>query len=122
MQPSRASSEVSALRKLAAVPTANGLVTRLAVADLQRRGIELDPLLSQAGLSFTALANGQRVTAMSRIDFLRLVSGALKDNWIGLTLAAGFDLREWGMLYYVAASAHRLGDALQRLQRYVQIG
>jgi AraC-like DNA-binding protein len=107
---------------LAAVPTANGLITRLAVADLQRHGIDPASLLSQAGLSSAALANRHRITATSQIDFLRLVSRALKDNWIGLTLAADFDLREWGMLYYAAASAHRLGDALQRLQRYVQIG
>ena len=50
------------------------------------------------------------------------MSDAVADDWIGLTLAADFDLREMGMLYYVAASSHRLGDALQRLERYARLG
>ena len=50
------------------------------------------------------------------------MSRAVADDWIGLTLAADFDLREMGMLYYVAASSHRLGDALQRLERYARLG
>ena len=36
---------------------------------------------------------------------------------IGLTLAKDFDLREIGMLYYVAASSKTLGDALRRIER-----
>ncbi|MCC2688577.1 MAG: hypothetical protein K0S21_1380 [Rhizobiaceae bacterium] len=57
-----------------------------------------------------------------QIEFLRLVSDAVADDWIGLTLAADFDLREMGMLYYVAASSQRLGDALHRLERYARLG
>ena len=55
------------------------------------------------------------------IDFLERVSRALKDDWLGLTLAADFDLREMGMLYYVAASSQRFGDALKRLDRYERV-
>ncbi len=55
------------------------------------------------------------------IDFLERASRAVEDDWLGVTLAADFDLREIGMLYYVAASSRRFGDALKRLERYVSI-
>ncbi|MBZ9653827.1 AraC family transcriptional regulator ligand-binding domain-containing protein [Phyllobacterium lublinensis] len=45
----------------------------------------------------------------------------VEDDWFGLTLANDFDLRELGLLYYVAASSERLGDALKRLDRYERI-
>ncbi|WP_288142177.1 AraC family transcriptional regulator [Mesorhizobium sp.] len=99
-----------------------GLASRLAVAHLECRGINPGPLLKQAGLSATALTDHNRISVMGQIDFLGLVSRAVADDWIGLTLAADFDLREMGMLYYVAASSHRLGDALQRLERYARLG
>ena len=112
----------SALRRLVAAPTATGLASRLAVAHLERRGINPGPLLKQAGLSATALSDEKRIPVRGQIEFLALVSRAVADDWIGLTLAADFDLREMGMLYYVAASSHRLGDALQRLERYARLG
>ena len=112
----------SGLWRLAAVPTATGLASRLAVAHLERRGIDPGPFLRQAGLSATALSDRSRVPVIGQIEFLRLASNAVSDDWIGLTLAAGFDLREMGMLYYVAASSQRLGDALQRLERYTRLG
>ena len=114
--------DASRLRALVAKPTATGLGSRLAVAYLQRRGINPGPLLKQAGLSATALARGNRIPVTSQIEFLRLVSNAVADDWIGLTLAADFDLREMGMLYYVAASSQRLGHALHRLERYARLG
>ncbi|MDQ6436364.1 AraC family transcriptional regulator ligand-binding domain-containing protein [Mesorhizobium sp. LHD-90] len=114
--------EGSVLESLVATPTAMGLASRLAVAHLERRGINPGPLLRQAGLSPTALADRNRIPVISQMDFLVLVSRAVADDWIGLTLAADFDLREMGMLYYVAASSHRFGDALQRLERYARLG
>jgi AraC-like DNA-binding protein len=41
---------------------------------------------------------------------------------IGFHVAQSFDLREMGLLYYVAASSESLGDALRRLERYSTIG
>jgi AraC-like DNA-binding protein len=112
----------TAARKLTAVPTASGLAARVAARHLERAGIDPAPLLSKAGLSSAALADHKRITANSQIQFLELVSRAVKDDWIGITLAADFDLRELGMLYYVAASSHYLGDALKRLERYARLG
>jgi AraC-like DNA-binding protein len=103
------------------VPTSIGLAAHLAVAQLERRGIDPAPLLALSGLSRAALASRQRIKVKSEIDFLERVSRALKDDWLGLTLAADFDLRETGMLYYVAASSQRFGDALKRLDRYERI-
>ncbi|CCM77157.1 AraC family transcriptional regulator [Rhizobium mesoamericanum] len=103
-------------------PTAWGLATRLAVRHLQRAGIEAAPLLSQSGLSSAAIAERGRVHVMAQMRFLELVAQASKNAWVGLTLAKECDLREMGMLYYVAASSHDLGDALRRLERYVRLG
>jgi AraC-like DNA-binding protein len=74
-----------------------------------------------SGLSRAALSSRQRIKVKSVIDFLERVSRALKDDWLGVTLAADFDLREMGMLYYVAASSQRFGDALKRLDRYERV-
>lgn len=110
------------IRKLAAVPTATGLAARLAVAHLEQLGINPAPLLSRSGVSKTDLSNHTRISVLSQIEFLGQISHATKDNWIGLTLAQDFDLREMGMLYYVAASSQTLGDALQRIERYARVG
>ncbi len=103
------------------MPTSIGLAAHLAVAHLECRGIDPAPLLASSGLSQTAIASRKRIKVKPEIDFLERVSRALKDDWLGLTLAADFDLREMGMLYYVAASSQRFGDALKRLDRYERV-
>ena len=103
------------------MPTSIGLAAHLAVAHLERHGIDPAPLLALSGLSQAAVASRKRIKVKSVIDFLERVSRALKDDWLGLTLAADFDLREMGMLYYVAASSQRFGDALKRLDRYERV-
>ena len=103
------------------MPTSIGLAAHLAVAQLERRGIDPAPLLASSGLSQAAVAQRERVKVKSVVDFLERVSRALKDDWLGLTIATDFDLREIGMLYYAAASSQRFGDALQRLDRYERV-
>ena len=49
------------LRKLVAAPTASGLASQLAVAHLQRRGIDPAPLLIRAGLSPKAISGHSRI-------------------------------------------------------------
>jgi AraC-like DNA-binding protein len=92
------------------------------LAALERRNVDPAALLARSGLSSVELADRGRISVISQIEFLELVSDAVGDDWIGLTLAEDFDLRELGMLYYVAASSPRLGDALRRLERYVCLG
>lgn len=103
-------------------PQASGLASRLAVLYLENKGIDAEPLLSRSGLSRPTIDEHKRIRVASQIKFLELVSQAAKDDWVGLTLANDFDLREMGMLYYVASSSHRLGDALVRLARYARLG
>ena len=106
---------------LAAVPTAGGLAARLAVEELERREVDPEPLLARCGLSVAALDRRDRIQVMSQIEFLDLASKAVRDEYLGLSLAERVDLRELGMLYYVAASSQRLGDALRRLERYARV-
>jgi AraC-like DNA-binding protein len=110
------------LRGLTATPMAVGLAARLAMAELQRQNIDPAPLLTRCRLSMAGLANDNRISVISQMNFLDAVSKASGDDWIGLTLGEDFDLRQLGMLYYVGASSHRLGDALRRLVRYVRAG
>lgn len=110
------------IRKLATVPTASGLAARLAMAHLVRSGINPVPLLSRSGVSQSALSNHGRISVSSQIELLDLISADTKDVWFGLTLAQDFDMREIGMLYYVAASSRTLGDALRRIERYARVG
>jgi len=109
-------------RGLVAVPTAAGLAARLAVEELKRRAVDPGPLLARCRLSAAAIARRDRIKVMSQIEFLELASKALHDEDLGLSLAERVDLRELGMLYYVAASSQHLGDALARLERFVRVG
>ena len=104
-----------------AVPTSIGLAVHLALGVLERRGIDPAPLLCSPACRRlrSPAAKGSRSARQS--IFWSALSRVVQDDWLGLTLAADFDLRELGMLYYVAASSERLGDALKRLDRYERI-
>ncbi|PTE11618.1 AraC family transcriptional regulator [Mesorhizobium helmanticense] len=107
---------------LAAGPTAAGLAARLAVEELIRHAVDPKPLLARCRLSAAALSRRDRIRVKSQIEFLELASKAVRDHHFGLSLAESVDLRELGILYYVAASSQRLGDALGRLERFVRVG
>ena len=108
-------------RSMGAVPTAGGLAARLAVEELKRREVDPGLLLARCGLSVATLDRRDRIKVMSQIEFLELASKAVRDEYLGFSMAERVDLRELGMLYYVAASSQRLGDALGRLERYVRV-
>ncbi|RNJ45825.1 AraC family transcriptional regulator [Mesorhizobium erdmanii] len=110
------------VRRLVAIPTAAGLAARLATAELERRNIDAPRLLARAGLSAAALDQRDRISVASQIEFLELASREAGDDFFGFSLAEKVDLRELSMLYYVAASSHRLGDGLRRFERYVCVG
>jgi AraC-like DNA-binding protein len=106
-------------KTLGALPTAAGGIARLAYARARRAGIELKPLLKKAGLTDHQVKDrGARIPVQHQIQFLNLVADALQDEFLGFHLAQLPDLRELGLLFYVAASSETLGDALQRLARY----
>ena len=107
---------------LASIPTAQGGLSRLAIARLKSAGVPVAPLLRRARLTPELIADPEeRLSVRSQIALLDEAAIALKDDCIGFTLARDFDLREIGLLYYVMASSQTLGDALKRVARYSKI-
>jgi AraC-like DNA-binding protein len=103
----------------AAHPTANGAITRLAYAKAKGAGLDLGPILKRAGLTALQIETpNARLRVRDQIKFLDLVADALNDGFLGFDLAAEFDPREMGWLYYVAASSETLSQALLRGARY----
>ncbi|TMJ04550.1 MAG: AraC family transcriptional regulator [Alphaproteobacteria bacterium] len=105
--------------RLAAIPTANGAISRKAYARLKEAGIDTRPLLEEAGLTARILQEPNvRFPVKSQITFLNAAARALNDEFLGIELARALELRDFGLLYYVQASSASLGDALTRVTRY----
>ena len=109
------------VQTLSIVPTATGVPARLALAHIERRNIDPDPLLNRCGLTRTALDERKRIKLASQIDFLEEVGQAVRNDWLGLDLASQVELREMGMIYYAASSSQVFDEALHRLIRYVRM-
>jgi AraC-like DNA-binding protein len=124
-QPHRSSTKIVNIRdtkRLGTLPTATGGIARLAYACASRAGIALKPLLKKAGLSDQQIQDGgARLTVNQQIEFLNVAADALGDEFLGFHLAQIPDLRELGLIFYVAASSETLDDALQRAARYSSI-
>ena len=106
-------------KRLATLPTATGGISRLAYARARASGIEVEPLLKKAGLTDQQMRDpGIRITVRRQIRFLNYLADASKDELFGFHLAQSCDIREFGLLYYVAASSETIGDALRRVSRY----
>jgi hypothetical protein len=107
---------------LASIPTAQGGLSRLAIARLKSAGVPVVPLLRGVGLTPEVIADPeQRLSVRSQINLLEEAAIALQDDCLGFTLARNHDPREIGLLYYVMASSQTLGDGLKRVARYSQI-
>lgn len=101
----------------------HGILTRLAYRHAQRAGVNVLPLIEQAGLSIEAVNNqNAAIGVTNQIKFVALVADALGDPLLGFNLARDAELREIGLLYYAMASAETFGDALLRLERYIHLG
>jgi hypothetical protein len=117
-----ASQVLSSEQELDSIPTAQGGLSRLAIARLKSAGVPVEPLLSRAGLTPEVIADpDERLNVRSQITLLDQAAVALKDDCLGFTMAREFDPREIGLLYYVMASSQTLGDALKRVARYSQV-
>jgi hypothetical protein len=107
---------------LAPLPSATGTVSRLAYARAKAADVALKPLLEAAHLTVSQIENPNvRLKVRDQIQFLNSVASALADDCLGFHLGQVPDLREFGLLYYVLASADTLIDALQRAARYSSI-
>jgi hypothetical protein len=103
------------VRHLALQPDALGVATRLAARRLREGGIVLQPLLRSAGLSVSELSRKDvRISVASQIRFLELAAKALKDPLLGFKLARDGELRQLGLLHYVAASSETLSASAGR--------
>ena len=116
------SSALNSEQDLGSIPTAQGGLSRLAIARLKNAGVPVVPLLRRVGLTPEVIADPEeRLIVRSQITLLDEAAIALQDDCLGFTLARDFDPREIGLLYYVMASSQTLGDALKRVARYSQI-
>jgi len=107
---------------LAAIPTAQGGLSRLVIERVKSVGVPVAPLLERAKLTPEQIAEpDERLSVRSQITLLDEAAIVLKDDHIGFTLARDFDLRKIGLVYYVMASSQTLGDALKRVARYSKI-
>src|SRR5262245_55193138 len=108
--------------RFSSIPNATGTLTRLAYAHAKANGIDPRSLLKKANLTLQQIRDTSlRLSARDQIRFLNLTAEALQDDFLGFHLAQPPDLRQFGFLYYVSASADSLGDALQQLARYASI-
>jgi AraC-like DNA-binding protein len=104
------------------VPSAKGIITRLAYAFGQEKGADVETLLRRCGLSHRQIDDPDtRVEVRKQIKFLDFVADATGDDLLGFHLSQSFDLRKIGLLYYVFASSDRLDEALRRAARYSSI-
>jgi AraC-like DNA-binding protein len=109
-------------RRFGTLPSATGSITRLACARVKAAGIDPDPLLKAAGIAQQQIDDPSiRINVRDQISFLNLAADALHDDFLGFHLAVLFELREIGLIYYVAASSETLGEALQQSSRYSSI-
>jgi AraC-like DNA-binding protein len=109
----------SDIKRPEGLPSAAGGVARLAYAQALAAGVPVLPLLKTAGLSSHQIEDGAaRINVRAQIAFLDCVADALNDDHLGFHLAMKVDLREIGLLYYVAASSAHLVESMQRVARY----
>lgn len=104
------------------IPTATGGITRLACAALRKRGKDVRPTVTGAGLTVQDVEDPEcRLPASAQIKALELAARELQDDYLGFRLARDFELGEIGLVYYVMASSERLVDALRNAERYCAI-
>ena len=109
--------------EISSFPRCMGVLSRLAYQRAKAEGVELEPLIKKARLTREELEDlDAPLSVSSQIKFVGLIADALGDSELGFHIGRECDVREMGLLYYVAASADTLGSALRRLERYSTIG
>jgi AraC-like DNA-binding protein len=103
-------------------PMAMGAIARLAFAYAEGKGVDVEPILRNSRLSRRQISHPHiRLEVRNQIKFLEGVAETVGDDFLGFHLSRDYDLREMGFLYYVIASADRLGDALVRCVRHSSV-
>jgi AraC-like DNA-binding protein len=110
---------ISRFKRLGSAPSCGGVATRLAYRHARDAGLELGPLLRRAKLTKVLVEQEDaRLSVLSQIAFLSGVAEAIGDEELGVHLAQGYDLRQVGLLHYVAASSELISTALQQTARF----
>jgi AraC-like DNA-binding protein len=96
-----------------------GIAAREAMHYLDRHGIDTEPLFAKAEISRAQLLqNPVGISAASQHRFLELAAVEADEPLLGLHVAAAMDLREFGLLFYLAASTATVAEAVQHLALY----
>jgi len=96
-----------------------GTAARETLRYLDTNGIDAEPLLSKAELSRTQLSqDAGGISAASQCRFLDLAATAANDQLLGLHVAAEMDIRDAGLLFYLAAASATVTEAIEHLARY----
>ena len=110
------------LHEIRTRPKAEGTLSRLASERAKAAGIDVAPLMVQAGVTRQQVEEENVwLSAQGQIKLVELIADALQDDLLGFNLASSMDLREMGLLYYVLNSSNVLGDALRRGERYCSL-
>jgi len=109
-------------RSVGRIPSAIGVVARLATIHARKQGVALRPLLQKVGLTAQELADVRtRVPVGAQIELLNRIAEALDDDMLGFHLALKFDLRQGGLFYYVLASSDTLSEVFERGARFTSL-
>ena len=96
-----------------------GIAAREVLHHLDRNGVDTEPLLAEAELSRSqVMQEPGGMSFASQHRFLELAAVKTNDSLLGLHAAAEMDLRDAGILFYLAASSPTVAEAIDHLVRY----
>ena len=96
-----------------------GIAARETLRYLDRNGVDAEPLLLKAELSRSQLSEDSGgISVASQHRFLEFAAIETSDSLLGLHVAAEMDLRDAGILFYLAAASATVAEALEHLARY----
>src|SRR6516165_7423194 len=96
-----------------------GVAARETLSYLDRRGIDAEPALFEAGLSRRQLSEDDiGLSVASQYRFLELAATEANDPLIGLHVAAEMDMQAIGILFYLTGSSRTVSEALENLAHY----
>ena len=96
-----------------------GIAARETLRYLDRNGVDAEPVLLRAELSRGQLSQDSGgISVASQHRFLEFAAIETNDSLLGLHVAAEMDLRDAGILFYLAAASATVAEALEHLARY----
>ena len=96
-----------------------GIAARETLRYLDKNGVDAEPLLLKAELSRSQLSEDSGgISVASQHRFLEFAAIETSDSLLGLHVAAEMDLRDAGILFYLAAASATVAEALEHLARY----